>query len=80
MAVFHADIQDAPNFVHNGKRRIDYDKTHGLHADKQQSIIQDASTMSTNRNDMFNYQIVLLEYGMLLTNLCDVVSEGMGNI
>ena len=65
--------------MHNRKRRIDYEKTHGLHADKQ-SIIQDASTMSTNRNDMFNYQIVLLEYEMLLTNFCDVVSEGMGSV
>jgi hypothetical protein len=65
-------------FVHNGKRRIDHKKTHGLHVDKLQSTIQDTSSLSTNRDDMFNYQLALLEYGMLFSNFCDAVSEGDG--
>lgn len=66
------------SFVHNGKRRIDHEKTHGLHMDKLQSTIQDTSSVSMNRDDMFCYQLALLEYGMLFANFCDAVSEGDG--
>ena len=41
-------------FVHNGKRRIDHETTHGLHVDKLQSTTQDTSSLSTNRDDMFS--------------------------
>ncbi len=49
--------------------------TRRLTVDKQ-STIQDTSSLSNNRDDMFNYQLALLEYGMLFPNFCDAVSKG----
>ena len=67
-------------FVHDGKRRITHEKTHGLHAETSgiYFTINDTTSISTQRNDMFNYQHALLEYGMLFLNFCDAVSEGDG--
>lgn len=67
-------------FVHDGKRRITHEKTHGLYAETSGTYftINDTTSISTQRDDMFNYQHAPLEYGMLFLNFCDAVSEGDG--
>ena len=67
-------------FVHDGKRRITHEKTHGLHAETSgiYSTFNDTTSISTQTDDMFNHQHALLEYGMRFLNFCDAVSEGDG--
>ena len=61
-------------FRYDGKRRIEHEKSHGFHdiadsLDKSDKVKQD---------DMFSYQCALLEYGCILLNFYDAVSEGDG--
>ena len=59
-------------FAHDGKRREAHEKTHDLK--KAEAI----TTPTQCSDDMFNYQLALLEYGMLYKNFCDAISEGDG--
>ena len=60
------------SFAHDGKRREAHEKTHGLISNKADPTPTQCS------DDMYNYQLALLEYGMLYKNFCDAVSEGDG--
>ena len=58
-------------FLHDGKRRIDHEKTYGLH--------KEVIPRSTDGNDeVYNHQMSFLDYGMLVYNFFDGVKEGDG--
>jgi hypothetical protein len=61
------------SFANNGKRRFLHEKTHGLHPN-----VKRPTHSITVKDDVLNYQLALLEYGMLYLNFCDAVSEGDG--
>jgi hypothetical protein len=58
------------SFAHDDKCREAHEKTHGLISNKADPTPTQCS------DDMYNYQLPLLEYGMLYKNFCDAVSEG----
>lgn len=63
------------SFAFNGKHRIAHEATHGLH----QSIAPiKSTTIPPTRDDVRNYQLAMLEYGLLYLNFCDAISEGDG--
>lgn len=61
------------SFAFDGKRRVAHEKTHGLHACSTTSTATPAA-----KDDVRNYQLALLEYGMLFLNFSDAISEGDG--
>jgi hypothetical protein len=62
------------NFAFDGKRRIAHEKIHGLHGP-----VPSTTTCGTIVNDdCRNYQLALLEYGMLFLNFSDAITEGDG--
>ena len=70
-------------FAHNGTRLRDHESTHNLQecseptpSDKELSTGK--SDQSSEKDDMFNYQCALLEYGMLILNFFDAIREGDG--
>ena len=62
-------------WCHNGKRRLEHEKSHGLHQDAE---LEAAKEDSEKSDDMFNYQTSLLDIGLILLNFFDAVSEGDG--
>ena len=75
---------DGKTFAVNGKRMKDHESTHSQpipHSDSQ-GLLFSTDISSTERvsekDDMFNYQCSLLEYGMLILNFLDAVKEGDG--
>ena len=62
-------------FRHNGKRRLDHEKSHGLHHNGE---VEETSKDTLNSDDMFNYQTSLLDIGLVILNFFDAVSEGDG--
>ena len=62
------------SFAFNGKHRIAHEATHGLH----QSIAPIKGTTIPPTRDVRNYQLAILEYGLLYLNFCDAISEGDG--
>ena len=61
------------SFASNGKRRFLHEKTHGLHPS-----VKPPTYTPVVKDDVRNYQLALLEYGMLYLNFCDAISEGDG--
>lgn len=61
------------SFALDGKRRITHEKTHGLHSQAKVS-----TSTPIAKDDVCNYQLALLEYGMLFLNFSDAVSEADG--
>ena len=69
-------------FAHNGKQRRDHEANHSPPV-----VIPDVSSNYTlnvepplqERDDMLCYQKAMLEYGMLLLNFWDAISEGDGD-
>ena len=61
------------SFACNGKRRFLHEKTHGLHTSVKPSTLPPVV-----KDDVRNYQLALLEYGMLYLNFSDAISEGDG--
>lgn len=61
-------------FKFNGKKRVDHEKSHGLHN------VRDLETREKNdsQDDVYNYQCSLLEYGMIWLNCNDAIAEGDG--
>eukprot|EP00794_Sanderia_malayensis_P018471 gene18471-20322_t len=58
-------------FAHDGKRCLDHEKSNGLHqVETKVALYQDDS--------MFCYQFSLLEFGMIVANFYDAISEGDG--
>ena len=62
------------SFACNGKRRFLHEKTHRFHPSVKPSTF--APVM---KDDVRNYQLGLLEYGMLFLNFSDAISEGDGH-
>ena len=46
----------------------------------EQSVIIDTTLSDEKQDDMFSSQNTLLEYGMLILNFWDAISEGMVNM
>ena len=69
------DESCSKTFRHDGKQRIEHDKTHGFHSVQDQTS---ANKDSSKEDDMYNYQIAFLEFGMIVMNYLDAVSEGDG--
>ncbi len=44
----------------------------------EQSVVVDTTLSDEEQDDMFSYQKALLEYGMLILNFWDAISEGDG--
>ncbi|XP_065061936.1 uncharacterized protein LOC135688833 [Rhopilema esculentum] len=63
-------------FKHDGKARREHKATHGMTHSVQPSKCSGA--IYENRDDMLNYQLVLLEFGMLVQNFFDAIIEGDG--
>ena len=61
-------------FRYDGKRRLEHEKTHGLH----KFLDEIEKSNSSNQDDMYNYQCSLLEYGCIVLNFYDAISEGDG--
>ena len=68
----------------NGKRMRDHESTHNPPIstfDTQQSLLSSEGMSAKpvpEKDDMFNYQCSLLEYGMLILNFFDAIREGDG--
>ena len=59
-------------FKFDGKARKEHEATHGIQACKSSAVTVE------NKDDMYNYQLALLEVGMLVQNFYDAISEGDG--
>ena len=60
-------------FTFDGKARLDHEKSHGLHK------VRDAIEKKSGETDaMFNYQRSLLDFGTIVLNFFDAISEGDG--
>ena len=70
-------------FAHPGKLRRDHEATHNPPPEVQDcdsnSVFDEPSTDDSDRDDMFSYQRALLDYGMLILNFWDAISEGDGD-
>ena len=61
------------SFVFTGKHSIPHEATHDLH----QSIASiKGTTIPPIKDDARNYQLAMLEYGLLYLTFCDAISEG----
>ena len=72
-------------FAANGKRMRDHEYTHhppSSSSDSQGFLFSSGLSSSSKpvpeKDDMFNYQCSLLEYGMLILNFFDAIREGDG--
>lgn len=67
------------SFAKYGKRMKDHEASHTppILGIVEQSVVVD-TTSSDEEQDMFSYQKALLEYGMLILNFWDAISEGDG--
>ncbi len=61
-------------FAFDGKRHIAHEKTHGLH----ETVPSTTTRAAIINDDCRNYQLALLEYGMLFLNFSDAITEGDG--
>lgn len=66
------EITCSKAFLHDGKRRIEHEKTHGFHKHVIPGPTDDGN------DEMYNYQMSFLDYGMLVYNFFDGVKEGDG--
>ncbi|XP_028410550.1 uncharacterized protein LOC114533248 [Dendronephthya gigantea] len=66
-------------FAQYGKRMKDHEAKHDppILEEVKQSVTVD-TTSDEDQDDMFSYQKALLEYGMLILNFWDAISEGDG--
>ena len=60
-------------FRDDGKRRLDHERSHGLH--KQ---LEENRKSLKSADDMLNYQRSVLDYGLIVHNFYDAISEGDG--
>ena len=69
-------------FAHDGKLRRDREARHNplvaIHGPSSNFLTIDSETSEDKRDDMFAYQKALLDYGMLILNFWDAISEGDG--
>ena len=69
-------------FAHDGKLRRDHEARHNppvvIHGPSSNFLTIDSETSEDKRDDMFAYQKALLDYGMLILNFWDAISEGDG--
>lgn len=69
-------------FAHDGKLRRDHEARHNppvvIHGPSSNFLTIDSETSEDKRDDMFAYQKSLLDYGMLILNFWDAISEGDG--
>ena len=68
------------SFAKYGKRMKDHEANHNPPVLEivEQSVIIDTTSSDERQDDMFSYQKALLEYGMLILNFWDAISEGDG--
>ena len=59
-------------FIYDGKKRIDHEKSHGLH------LVSSKATNSFSDDSIFCYQLSFMDYAMIVYNFYDAVSEGDG--
>ena len=64
------------SFTFDGKSRIAHEKTHGMHS--HPSALPIPTSVASVKDDVRNYQLALLEYGMLFMNFTDAISEADG--
>ena len=67
-------------FAHNGKRLRDHEATHNAPVldGESEGQVPETSSKTCEKDDMFNYQCSLLEYGMIILNFFDAIKEGDG--
>lgn len=67
-------------FAKYGKRMKDHEAKHDppILEKVEQSVTVDTTSLDEEQDDMFSYQKALLEYGMLILNFWDAISEGDG--
>ncbi len=61
-------------FKYDGKSRRDHEGQHGIPT----ATLVKAVSLKSPQDDMFNYQLALLEIGLLIQNFYDAISEGDG--
>ena len=61
-------------FRYDGKRRQDHEATHGI---TEQDAFRPINIVNHD-DDASNYQLALLEFGMIIKNFYDAISEGNG--
>ena len=61
-------------FCYDGKHRQQHEATHGLAVNETFN----PEAANQKEDDMYNYQVSLMEYGMIIKNFYDAVSEGDG--
>ncbi len=59
-------------FKFDGKNRIDHEATHGMFVEK-------ATKKAGELDELYNYQVSLMEISMLIHNFFDAISMGDGN-
>ena len=66
-------------FAHDGKKRREHEEQHNPPVTKPETVKKDEKeTVLNDGDDMLAYQRSLLEYGVLLLNFWDAISEGDG--
>ena len=68
-------------FAHSGKSRRNHEASHNppVFIAEPNIPVLDAKSPPEEKDDMLSYQKALLEYGLLLLNFWDAISEGDGN-
>lgn len=68
------------SFAKYGKRMKDHEANHNppILDIIEQSVVVDTTLSDEEQDDMFSYQKALLEYGMLILNFWDAISEEHG--
>lgn len=61
-------------FKYDGKSRRDHEAKHGIST----AIPVETVSLTSPQDDMLNYQLALLEIGLLIQNFYDAISEGDG--
>ena len=64
------------SFTFDGKSRIRHEKTHGMHSCS--SALPMSNPAVNAKDDVRNYQLALLEYGVLFISFTDAISEADG--
>lgn len=71
------------SFAHDGKLRRDHEAGHRppvvIDPPPPSLFVVDSVVNEEDRDDMLSYQKALLEYGMLILNFWDAISEGDGD-
>ena len=66
-------------FSNDGKWRMMHERAHNPPVSiAEQPMLEEIYSSYTVANDMYNYQRALLEYGMVVINFLDAISEGDG--